>query len=387
MMRRFLLLCLLSALLIPNALPAHGQSGVPASRLERLARGVNLTGWYWYAPEDLQAVRTVFTPEDFTFIRDLGLTFVRVPLDLNFLLDEDDPDLLNDERLAIVDEGIRNVLAADLAFMFDLHSTSLADSDAANYSGKLEDPAFFQRYLIFWRSLAAHLSQYDPERLFIEPMNEPVFYDTPQVWEGLQRQLLAVIREAAPRHTLIATGARWSDLYQVAALTPLDDPNIIYNFHFYEPFLFTHQGATWTSEEVRPLRNVPYPSDPQSVQAASVIEDNVAARQALSAYGEERWDAARIQTEIQAVIDWGQKHGVALLCNEFGAYAPYSDPIDRARWTQDVRLTLEAGGIGWAMWEYDGDFGLTTRLENGDNVLDPAIAAALGLTLERGRSN
>ena len=40
---------------------------------------------------------------------------------------------------------------------------------------------------------------------------------------------------------------------------------MIYTFHDYEPFPFTHQGATWTDPAVAPLRDVPYPSTPENV--------------------------------------------------------------------------------------------------------------------------
>jgi len=34
--------------------------------------------------------------------------------------------------------------------------------------------------------------------------------------------------------------------------------NILYEFHFYEPFLFTHQGADWTDGKTN-ITNLPYP--------------------------------------------------------------------------------------------------------------------------------
>src|SRR5437868_2469280 len=73
------------------------------------------------------------------------------------------------------------------------------------------------------------------------------------------------IRSVAPNHTIIACGARWSGLEDLLPLQPLALANIIYTFHDYEPFAFTHQGATWTDPTVQPLRNVPYPSTPENI--------------------------------------------------------------------------------------------------------------------------
>ena len=53
---------------------------------------------------------------------------------------------------------------------------------------------------------------------------------------------------------------------------------------------------------------------------------------------------------------------------------------DRLRWLADVRAALERHGIGWAMWDYAGGFGVAVREQGGAAArLDPETAAALGL--------
>ncbi len=359
---------------------AEGVEGVPDARFERLARGINLPFWFWYAPDTPEAIDGRFSDDDFALIRDLGLTFVRVPVDLEFVMDAGAPDLLRPEGLAHLDRGLDRLLAHDLAVVIDLHSTSLEDSDASNYSGRLEDPAFVETFIAFWRAFAAHLSARDPERVFLEPMNEPVFYDNPDAWPPIQARVLAAIRAAAPDHTLIATGARWSNLDTLTALEPLDDPNIIYNFHFYEPFYFTHQGAEWSSDDVKPMRGVPYPSSPAAVEPAITRQRDLQVQALLRQYGEERWDAGDIARRIGQAAGWAARHRVRLMCNEFGVYSKYAPPVDRARWIEDVRTALERHAIAWAMWEYDDSFGLVRR--DGESVrVNEAVARALGLNL------
>jgi hypothetical protein len=56
-------------------------------------------------------------------------------------------------------------------------------------------------------------------------------------------------------------GARWSDNDDLVFQEPLHDPNVIYNFHFYEPHIFTHQGATWSAYYWHWLRGLKYPSN------------------------------------------------------------------------------------------------------------------------------
>jgi endoglucanase len=96
-------------------------------------------------------------------------------------------------------------------------------------------------------------------------------------------------------------------------------------------------------------------------------------------YGQDHWDAARVDAEIGQAADWASRNGVPLVCNEFGVFR-HAEPQDRNTWIRDVRISLERHGIGWAMWDYSGSFGVVTT-QNGKHVLDPATVGALGLRM------
>jgi hypothetical protein len=187
------------------------------------------------------------------------------------------------------------------------------------------------------------------------------------------------VREAAPRHTIIATAHRWSAVEQLELLVPLDDRNVIYAFHFYEPHNFTHQGATWGADYWPYLHGVPYPSSPASVAGLLPGIMDETARRNLAAYGEERWDVARVGREVERAFLWARKNRVSVICNEFGVYRKFSPPAARARWLRDVRRALERRGIGWTMWDYAGGFGVAVKGEDGTARLDPVTLKALGL--------
>jgi hypothetical protein len=70
---------------------------------------------------------------------------------------------------------------------------------------------------------------------------------------------------------------------------------------------------------------------------------------------------------------------VPLLCNEFGAYRRVTDPLSRANWIHDVRSALEADGIGWAMWDFHGGFGVVTAGHGQTAEIDGVTVGALGL--------
>jgi aryl-phospho-beta-D-glucosidase BglC (GH1 family) len=130
------------------------------------------------------------------------------------------------------------ILDQGLAVVVDLHPES-------DLKARLtKDDSFVQEFADFWRALARHYSTWDADRVFFEILNEPEFTDRYR-WYGVQTKVATTIREGALQHTLIAAGARWSDDDELVFLEPLRDSNVIYNFHFYEPNIFTHQGATW----------------------------------------------------------------------------------------------------------------------------------------------
>jgi endoglucanase len=360
-----------------NAQPAMRKSrtragGVSPERLATLRRGINLSHWFAqateYTPEHLAAHTT---GRDLALIKSAGFDHVRLSVEPAPLIDREAPGGLSLAYLEQLDMAIREIHSHRLAVIVDVHPSSefklqLSTNDAA-----------IEAFVRFWAAFARHLSRYDPRSLFLEILNEPEFTDGYR-WMGVQGKLAAVMRKAAPRHTIIATAHRWSAVDQLELLVPVADPNVIYAFHFYEPHNFTHQGATWGADYWPHLRNIPYPSSPASVADLLPGITDETARRNLAAYGEERWDAARVEREIERAFRWAREHHVSIICNEFGVYRKFAPPAARAAWLRDVRRALERRGIGWTMWDYAGGFGVAVK-QDGTARLDVLTLYALGL--------
>lgn len=351
------------------------------ARYRRFSRGINLPYWFWLNSGPLQPLEKKYPDSDLALIRKLGLTYVRVPVDMANVYSRDREDRLDPEALELLLAGLKKIIASGLAVNFDLHSIS-QQTGGSDYSGPLgKDPAFTEEFFVFWEKLAEKLSSFDPDWLIVEPMNEPVFLGEEHRWPPIQKQLVSRLRAKLPRHTILATGAFWSNLSTLLTLEPLEDQNIWYCFHFYEPHVFTHQGATWSSELVKKLRRVPYPSSPEAVREAISLVGPENLKKALEDYGQEKWNADRVEERIRKAADWAARHKVRLTCNEFGAYRTYCLPPYRIAWIRDVRTALEKYGISWAMWEFEGGFGLIYR-KSGKAILDKPVARALGLKVE-----
>ena len=171
-------------------------------------------------------------------------------------------DEIASEYLNELDAAIKMLLDQGLAVDIDMQ----ADSAWKQRLATSDD--FVEEYADFWRALARHWSALDPERVFFEILNEPELRDRYR-WSGVQSKLADAIRQGAPRHTIIATGAHWSDDDDLVFLEPLRDNNVIYTFHFYQPQIFTHQGATWSVNYWHYLKGVPYPCRSPKAQKSS----------------------------------------------------------------------------------------------------------------------
>ena len=106
---------------------------------------------------------------------------------------------------------------------------------------------------------------------------------------------------------------------------------------------------------------------------------NAVDRYNMQKYWLEGWNAHRIQLMIDNAATWARDKHVPLICNEFGAIRDFPDPVSRANWLHDVRTALEADGIGWAMWDYRGNFGVVTKEKGQPAQVDDSVVKALGL--------
>ncbi|HTR65636.1 MAG TPA: cellulase family glycosylhydrolase [Terriglobales bacterium] len=348
---------------------------MPAARAAHLRRGINLSHWFAQAGDpslyNKERLATFVTAEDIALIKSMGFDNVRLGVNPQPMFRRNQADRIPVEYLGYLDAAVKMILDHKLAVVIDIHPEE-------DFKEKLAtDDSFVEQFADFWRALAQHYSSHDPEMVFFEILNEPEVRDRYR-WSGMQSKLVEAIREGAPRHTIIAAGARWSDDDDLVFLEPLRDTNIIYNFHFYEPHVFTHQGATWGVNFWHDVQGLAYPSSPESAEKAAASVPDPVNRLAVLRYGAEHWDAARMDLEMSQAAEWAKRWNVPLICNEFGVFRPHSNPQDRAAWIHDVRSALEKYGIGWAMWDYSQGFGVVNKVD-GHPVPDDLTVKALGL--------
>ncbi len=363
----------------PTTKPTAAPTGVSEARFARLTRGVNLTLWFGDAkPQPAQYYQSYITNSDLQLIKKLGFRHVRLAIVPGLLFQENNPQTLNPTLLSYLDKALDLIISNGLAVIVDMHD----DAEVTPFKQRVvNNAAFADKFGSFWRSLARHLSSRDPEKLFLEVLNEPSVANEQQ-WYKVQEKLLAAMREGAPQHTLIADsnnriGDEIIEPDALMAITPLKDPNIIYNFHFYEPGVFTDQGAEWM-EGMTNVKGLPYPYDAKVCRDLLAKTTDAAARDKIQYYCNGQWDNSKLEARLKKANEWGLKHNVRLTVNEFGVLYGGATENVRARWFTDVRTSFEKYGIGWTVWGYDDAYGIRHE-ENGKFVLDTDIVNALGL--------
>lgn len=334
-----------------------------------LRRGIALSHWLQYGG------RQTVGAEDMDLLRASGFDHVRLPVDPLFLgWRPSRPDIL--PGLDRVHSALDLALGHGLDVILDLHPED-------NLRRPLEEdpelePAFAALWRILARSAAAH-----PDRIAVEVLNEPQYYGRAgRRWPQVQERLLAAIRHVAPDSLALLSGAQGGSAEGLAALPPSTDPATAYVFHYYLPYLFTHQGADWMAEDkytaAAHVRRLDYPA------AQALLPQDIAADQRkrvereFARYRAEDWRAERIARDIGIAASWAAEHGRRVLCTEFGVLRTHADPVSRYRWLADCRIALEAAGFGWSLWDYADIFGVT---EDGamPRRLEEGAIAALGL--------
>lgn len=200
-----------------------------------LGRGVNF-GNMLEAPNEGDwglTVEEVF----FDLVTQAGFEHIRLPISWTHHADLEPPYTIDPVFMARVDWCVDHALARGLKIIVNNHH-----HDALNDDPAAESP----RALAIWSQIAAHM-QGRPTGVYFEVLNEPhgVFNDDPALWDAFLADALAVIRQTNPTRRVLAGPVRWNSIGALGSFEPPADDRLILTVHYYDPFEFTHQGASW----------------------------------------------------------------------------------------------------------------------------------------------
>jgi len=332
-------------------------------------RGVNLTGWF-QASSVRQIQFAKYTKQDLINIKSLGCDVIRLPINLHFMTSGEPDYTVEPLFFNFLDQVIDWAEELELHLILDNHSFDPAEDT---------EPNIIDILIPVWTQMAEHYKERS-NLIYYEVLNEPHGISD-QIWNDIQQQVIDAIRQVDQKHTIVVGPAGWNSYNNLSSMPEYEDSNLIYTFHFYDPFLFTHQGATWTGPSMELLAGVPFPYDansmpdcPQELEGTWIHSNHANYRN--------QGTVARVKYLIDIAADFQTTRDVPLFCGEFGVYKPNSDNEDRVYWYDVVRNYFEEKGIAWTIWDYQGGFGLFEKETNElfDYNLNVPLVEALGLT-------
>lgn len=325
-------------------------------KLNGFQKGVNLGGWLSQGSLEKEHLDTFILESDIAKIASWGIDHVRLPLDFENVETEDGTEKA--EGYGYIDSCIQWCRKYHLNLVLDLHKTCGYIFDNGDYSSDFFDDENLQnRFIALWEKLAARYAK-DSDIMMFEMLNEIVRFDVAEKWNEIAVRCIKAIRKYAPTAKILYGGVGYNAVTAVKQLAAPTDENIVYNFHCYEPLIFTHQSAYWVNEMPQDF-HIDYPGDFQeymekSKKIAGAMTGALAEKDLkVNTLGREFFD-----TLFQEAVAVAEKNNVSLYCGEYGviAHAPAESTV---RWFQDIHDSFEKFGIGRAVWSYkEMDFGL-----------------------------
>lgn len=290
---------------------------------ERLGTGINLGNALEAPREGAWGMR--LEEHYFDRIADAGFDSVRIPVRWSSHADTKPPYALDPTFLARVDWAVDQSLGRGLATVLNMH----------HYQELYQDPdGHRERFLALWKQLAEHFRD-RPSALLFEVLNEPHDRLNHEIWNPLLGEAVEVIRESNPHRVLVVGPDSWNAYTALPNLElPKDDTHLIVTFHYYLPFQFTHQGASWVGGNSRDWMGTLWEGTDS--------------------------EKAEIAGHMAEATAWAKKRGVPLYLGEFGAYEK-ADFASRVAWTRYLRETARHHGISVAYWEFGSGFGVYDR--------------------------
>ncbi len=228
--------------------------------------------------------------------------------------------------MARVDDIVTRLLARGVPVVMDMHHYHQFDGDPVDPGDiTVPDAVIDQRFFAMWKQIAEHFRDF-PAGLAFELYNEPHGRITAR-WNDLMSRGVRLVRQSNPTRVIVVGPTQWNSARGLDIFTMPPDANLVLTVHHYDPYNFTHQGATWVT-----------PVMPTGVGCCSAQQ------------------LADIRSPLDVAQAWGQSHGYPVYVGEFGAFNTVAVD-DRNRYTRTIRTEMESRGMTWTYWELASGFG------------------------------
>lgn len=192
--------------------------------------------------------------EDYARVREMNMNSVRFYLHAATLEDEENPGQYKQSGWDWLDQNVAWAKEHGIYLVLNLHVPPGGYQSLGEGSALWEDPVTQERFIRLWREIAARY-QGEPTIAGFDLLNEPIPTRSIQQWQELAERTIWAMREVNPHHMIFvervnAVAGDWAE-NEDRNFFRVQDPNVVYEFHFYKPFHFTHQNASWTPYAAR----------------------------------------------------------------------------------------------------------------------------------------
>ncbi|MBN1699437.1 MAG: glycoside hydrolase family 5 protein [Spirochaetales bacterium] len=331
-----------------------------------LIRGISFGNHVWGNPPS-PAGFTHHRADDYGRIAGMGFNAVRFYMNYGIFEDDTRHYQYKDGGFAWLDANIAAARTYGIRLVLNMHYPQGGFQSNGNGDALWSDRINQLRLIALWKEIAR---RYRNEDYIIGYglVNEPVPLEGVPQWKALAQEIIDAIREVDPYHLIFVERANWlksestqtdeDNLYFPAGL---DDPgpenNIVYEYHMYEPFAFTHQNAGWVESTAGKFSVFP---DPNRVVAGAGEWAGFAGGNPQAPTGTSSWTV--LEGNLYRVTDPAYRLGRAVVqAHSIGKNGTvYADDFVVEAYDEDGRFVREAAdipvgtGSEWYFWSADG---------------------------------
>ena len=318
---------------------------------------------------DFEHFESYITEEDIRYIASLGMDHVRLGFDQVVL--EEKPGVYRECIFRKLDEFISWCEKYSLNIVLNLHKAIGNYCDIPEKVQLMESPELQERFIDLW--LAVEERYRNNNKIAFELLNEVRDID-PQLWNKVADKVIKALRKHNGKRVLIIGGTCWNNPAKLKDMTFYDDENIVYTFHFYAPFEFTHQQGVLQADPLYYNRKMPYPGD---IEYYNDYQKFVHGKDDVYC-GLNEMNIEYLARELENACRFARMHpGTKLWCGEFGTIR-HAKLEWRENYMRDVIYLLKKNNISYCVWNYlstpnDGNrFSLVD--DDSRKILSPRLA-------------
>ncbi|MFM9966593.1 MAG: glycoside hydrolase family 5 protein [Planctomycetaceae bacterium] len=321
----------------------------PAHRAARQFRkGANF-GNYLEAPLG-QDWGATYSAADFEHVKAEGFDHVRLPIAWQHYA-SGSMFRLDKEIFAKVDPLVAEAVRLKLGIILNIHHFDRYTSNPVDEH---------ENFLKLWKQISEHYAD-QPDLVAFELLNEPKDAATTEVLNPVFAEAIKLIRKTNPRRVIFVATGRFNSVHELPSLRlPDDDQNLIVTVHCYDPFYFTHQGATFGGPDVK-VTGIRFPGPPATpLKIDPELKVNPWVAEWVQRYNtlptsKNPSSPLAFRATIADAAEWSAYYGRPIHFGEFGCFQT-ADAESRATYYREFRSAFDEADVGWAVWDWKAGF-------------------------------